>query len=1036
MVLARPAQAVNHDAVIDLAQASELHEAIVAAGDDRAAMRNAAIKYTKRRGAAFVARAGDNTLAKEIETFASRVEAALDGALNDQPLYDLLVAAVTEAFGVAPATLVERTDFQKADERCRDSIVAIKALPERHSSDIEGLVVQLRHLELVREIAAGADSTGSHAAVGRLLRRPLRLPISERLEPVLRDEEAEAERTRQTQELAAKWTSAIEERVGRFNAIRAALDELASIGRGSFVVTEPKDDKGAPLAEALSVDGLTERQLRWAEGVSGLVLEQLRRITEPGRETLPVSELASQAELVKAAAGVVPEPAAGLPPIVAGLTTGSGLRVRAEVAERLSSETTTLLNESELDLSTQPLDEVSNRLAAYSSTIAAELGALTAHHNQVTLRRFGAKAVAISKPIDPSWLASLSMFPLDLLPPVLDPGLLPSVPATKGKVASIGVADLLVVRQQLKGYERADVAHIQNVLRGEMSTREHVRRRTTEEFTFTETETTTTEERELESTNRFEISRETEEVIKTDASLKAGLTVSGKYGPTVEFSASAEGSVSKSKERATRSASEFAQDVTDRAASKVTERVLQRQSMRVTNEVIETNTDSLDNRDGPDHITGVYQWVTKVYEAQMFNYGIRTMFDFMVPEPAAALVKALADGTSAAATIVAPPAFTLTPDQVSEYNYGHYVQVYGATDVDPPPPLWVTRSEVYAGTGGDKKTDYTHSATIDIPDGYEAALGEVVQTFSYWKSSGASDVILGDNLIRRSVAGDAIWRGDLDGETGSIPFAVKTYAIETVAVGVEVWCKRTSDGLRDWKHDTHAKLMTAYRARLAEYEEELDALEAEADLVEIEGRHPAANLELMRDELRKHCLSIITAQHFDLFGAIVGSGSTPFEHTHIDLDEAAAEGAYVRFFEQAFEWEHMTWVTYPYYWGRKSQWAAKVTSDDVDPRFNEFLKAGYCRVSVPARPGFEGAIDHFLTFGEVWMGGPLPTVSSDLFLPIAEEIAERLDRPGDEEPQGVPWEVRVPTTLVALRKDDRLPVWEKLDGDWVEAEGP
>jgi hypothetical protein len=154
----------------------------------------------------------------------------------------------------------------------------------------------------------------------------------------------------------------------------------------------------------------------------------------------------------------------------------------------------------------------------------------------------------------------------------------------------------------------------------------------------------------------------------------------------------------------------------------------------------------------------------------------------------------------------------------------------------------------------------------------------------------------------------------------------------------------------------------------------------------------------------------------------------------INVFEAEAEGAYVRFFEQAFEWEHMTWVTYPYFWGRKGQWSERLGFEDPDPLLNQFLKAGYCRVSVPARPGFEGAIDHFVTFGELWNGGPLPPISSPLYLPIADEIAERLDRPGDEVPQGDPWIVRIPTTLVYLRADDKLPAWKQdAAGNWVEA---
>ncbi len=95
----------------------------------------------------------------------------------------------------------------------------------------------------------------------------------------------------------------------------------------------------------------------------------------------------------------------------------------------------------------------------------------------------------------------------------------------------------------------------------------------------------------------------------------------------------------------------------------------------------------------------------------------------------------------------------------------------------------------------------------------------------------------------------------------------------------------------------------------------------------------------------------------------------------------------------------------------------------MDPLLNQFLKAGYCRVAVPVRPGFEGAIDHFMTYGEIWKGGPFPTISNQLYLPISDEIAERLDRPGDEFPEGDPWLVRIPTTMAHLRSDDKLPEW-------------
>ena len=98
-----------------------------------------------------------------------------------------------------------------------------------------------------------------------------------------------------------------------------------------------------------------------------------------------------------------------------------------------------------------------------------------------------------------------------------------------------------MVKQQLTGYEAADVAHIENVLKGERKLREHTRREESVTMTFRETEITQSEERELETADRFEMTRETSETIKEDVSLKAGLKISGKYGPTVEFAASAEG---------------------------------------------------------------------------------------------------------------------------------------------------------------------------------------------------------------------------------------------------------------------------------------------------------------------------------------------------------------------------------------------------------------------------------------------------------------------------------------------------------------
>lgn len=271
------------------------------------------------------------------------------------------------------------------------------------------------------------------------------------------------------------------------------------------------------------------------------------------------------------------------------------------------------------------------------------------------------------------------------------------VPRTRGKVRPSGVADLLLVRQQLTGYEGADVADVENVLKGEKKTREHTRRQETVVTTFVETETSTTKEQEHDATDRFEMAREAPETIKEDIALKAGVKVSGKYGPVVEFAVSAEGSYQRTKEEATKTAQKFAHDVNDRSSRKIAERVLERTTITTTTDVTEKNVHEIDNKGpGTGQVSGVYQWVNKRYQAQMFNYGLRAMYDFMVPEPAAFLIAAMNAAHASTLTLTKPPDFTLQPSEVTENNYGFWTREYRATDITPPPDLtrrlrWTSR---------------------------------------------------------------------------------------------------------------------------------------------------------------------------------------------------------------------------------------------------------------------------------------------------------------------------------------------------------
>jgi hypothetical protein len=144
------------------------------------------------------------------------------------------------------------------------------------------------------------------------------------------------------------------------------------------------------------------------------------------------------------------------------------------------------------------------------------------------------------------------------------------------------------------------------------------------------------------------------------------------------------------------------------------------------------------------------------------------------------------------------------------------------------------------------------------------------------------------------------------------------------------------------------------------------------------------------------------------------------EEPQMDPTKACSNGSVIRFFENAFEWNNMSYVMYPYFWGRSARWASALQLNGTDAAFTSFLKAGAARVQLAVRPGFEKAVVHFIQFGEIWEGNDPPLINDDLYVPIIQEIAENSGKLEDGAPyphNGRPWEVSLPTSLVYLQEE-------------------
>jgi len=591
------------------------------------------------------------------------------------------------------------------------------------------------------------------------------------------------------------------------------------------------------------------------------------------------------------------------------------------------------------------------------------------------------------------------------------------LPVTTGQLRPIGVGDLLLVREHVKGYEAGEVAHIENILKSEKLDRKTRRFERTEQTLDVTVETTKEEERDTQTTDRFSLKREASDTVKTDTQLKGELSVDAKYGPFVEVKADVSASTQTQTESATKTATEFSKEVVARSVSKVSEKIRREEITKTINEFEEWYEHGFDNSPADSkNIAGVYQWVDKMSEAQIYNYGKRLLFDCIVPEPARFYIWAQSASTTASVNVTDPGPFHLHASEINEGNYQNKGVDYGATDLEPPPLEWITVSKPFDMVSDADPHAITKSDTLPLPPGYVARYVEYAWSYTYHDTDNPSFTII-------------IGRGDdnVDGMTESVPVSVHSHQVFSFALNVVVTCERTDEALQQWREKILSSLYTGWLKRKQDYDQAVAAANAESAAA-VSGRNPGTNKEFVLAELRKACIAELTGQQFDAFGAIVpDSHSTP----ELDLWAADTQGKYIRFFEQAFEWEHIAYYFYPYYWGAKDDWRQAALFDDPDPEFGAFLRAGAARVVFPVRPGFEAAIIYFLSTGLIWNGGDPPDISASEYVPIVEEIEESLQHTGTEIPVGDPWEVRTPTTLVKLRKDDKLPRWHKENSSWV-----
>jgi hypothetical protein len=551
-------------------------------------------------------------------------------------------------------------------------------------------------------------------------------------------------------------------------------------------------------------------------------------------------------------------------------------------------------------------------------------------------------------------------------------------------------------------------------------------------------------------TDRAELSREVSRAVSEDLKAEGSVEVTSR-GPT-KVVASASVSFERSTEEAAKNAEEYSRETIERAVKRTLDRVVRESRSLFEQETVEVNRHGFERAgDADEHVSGVYQYLERVSRAKMFWYGERELYDVLIPEPAALIWHLAISRKELQLTIeqLDEELFrSITVDNIADRRE-EVIRAFRVTDMPPVPVATLEASASFSATGSGDDAKHASSKELQIPEGYVASSAVFVASAEVEdeddQPNGGVTVAGHVRLWGMSLSGnkgstreDFTFTPPLSGPTVSVGFNADNF---TSLVGsVTLTLTLTDEAKRNWA-------LTAY-GRVAERFEQLRREYAQA-LIQATANQPAPTAtlpagsrqrltQIVRAELQRSAIDVMrnAPVNFDLiadFGYANPDG-TLGTHPVVDLAALSSTQPAVRFLQQAFEWEHLAWVLYPYFWGRRSEWSRTVVVSHPDPDFMAFLNSGAARVRIPVRPGFEDMVKHFMETGEVYQGDGLPKMGDPGYVTFIDEQLTSLGAPGEEVPwpPAAPreWDVVAPTSLILVRPAQAaLPTWDPDTGD-------
>jgi hypothetical protein len=485
----------------------------------------------------------------------------------------------------------------------------------------------------------------------------------------------------------------------------------------------------------------------------------------------------------------------------------------------------------------------------------------------------------------------------------------------------------------------------------------------------------------------------------------------------MNMTASATYSANRSETQSRQDTARHAQEITKKASSRAKEEHKISFKVATTYEHEEQSYREIRNP-SDEAIRYDFHRLMKKWRIDLYRYDVRLTYDIVIPEPGSYLLRKYVLLERIQNELAKPNPFTLASSSISRNprsspsGWGILAETYGVS-LDPPPDEFI-HLPVKHTVAFSRATGGPGFLELLLPEGYNfnscvpAATTGVGDSEEYWLGINGK-VYPSLTLNTSRLLAGALHSNRFEWYYGTKWANAKEG--DAVNIAIDLKGRLTPKAFAEWQMSCYERLADAAKAQHEANQQRL--LQMHDTIWEELNREDALTLrKLEREELMKGVLRWLVGPSFSFYpqselglpdlstpfdqvGSLAGMSSlmdTAFPYydptTGSVRDEfrsaALLHGELIKFFQQAIEWENMTYVLYPYFWtdpDTPHRWDFKQSLFHPEFTHRNFLRAGAARVVLTIRPGFEKS---FLSRMEGVFDDLLP--EGHVYLPLSDEL--------------------------------------------------